>query len=218
MRMIASLVIALLWAGHAPAQAPWPASAPDGWGLAIIDVETTGLDPAYHEMIDLGAIYTTLDGEEIGRFFVRIMPDHPERAGEVARSINGFSEHRWPDLGALSPAEAVGAFLAFHEEMSAQRRYIFTAYNAPFDRSFLDALLSAHGSSFGAHYTYFSLDLPSMAFGAGVRNLVNADVAAVFGLPPETADPLEHTGLSGAEWNLSLYRAMIARQPAGAPD
>jgi len=218
MRLFISLALLLLWTANASAQAPWPASQPEGWGLAIVDVETTGLDPLHHEMIDIGAIYTTLDGEEIGRFFVRIMPDHPERAGEIARSINGFSEERWTALGALSPQDAVEAFLAFHESMSRDRRYVFTAYNAPFDRAFVDALLKAHGSSFDAHYTYFSLDLPSMAFGAGVPNLVNGEVAAAFGLPPETDDPLEHTGLSGAEWNLALYRAMIAAQSAPHAD
>lgn len=209
MRLLAVVFAAVVCLPAANAQPPWPGEAPDEWGLAIVDVETTGLEPGRHEMIDLGAIYTTLEGEELGRFFIRITPEHPERAGEVARSINGFSEERWETLDATSPAAAVAAFLAFHESMSEGRRYMFTAYNASFDRAFLDALLKAHDSGFDRLYTYFALDLPSMAFGAGAIDLVNARVAASFGLPPETDDPLEHTGLSGAEWNLELYRAML---------
>lgn len=188
---------------------PWPHEAPEQWGLAIVDVETTGLDPGHHEMVDLGAIYVTLSGEELGRFFVRIMPEHPQRAGEIARSINGFSVARWQDLEAVAPAEAVRRFLEFHARFAGDRRFVFTAYNAPFDRSFLDALLRRHGSAYDRLYLYFALDLPSMAFGAGTIALRNAEVAAAFGVAPETDDPLEHTGLSGADWNLALYRAML---------
>jgi len=214
LRLVSALMIfisAWLLPFSATAQAPWPNEDPDGWGLAIIDVETTGLDPHHHEMIDLGAIYTTLDGEELGRFFVRIHPEHPERAGEIARSINGYDEARWNQLEALMPDQAVAEFLAFHQQHASDRRFVLTAYNAPFDRNFLEALLKRHDQTLSSLYTYFVLDLPSMAFGLGVDALVNADVAKAFRLPPETSDPLEHTGLSGAEWNLSLYRAMRHR-------
>lgn len=196
-----------------------PQNHPEAWGLAIIDVETTGLDAGHHEMIDLGAIYTDLDGNELGRFFVRMHPDHPERAGEIARSINGFDESRWDELGAVSEAEAVADFLAFHAETTGSRTMLFTAYNAHFDRAFLDALLREHGSGFREHFSYYMLDLPSLAWGAGIPELRNGQVAIALGLEPETDDPLEHTGLSGAVWNLSLYRALKARieAQAGAP-
>lgn len=193
------------------AQAPWlsPVDNPDKWGLAIVDVETTGLDPAYHEMIDLGVIYTDLDGTEIGRLFIRMKPDHPERIGEIARGINGYSIERWRRLGAVSQEEAVARFLAFHKAHKGERQFLFTAYNAYFDRSFLDALLKEHGKSFRELYTYFLLDLPSFAFGKGIRALRNGDVARAAGIAPETSDPLKHTGISGAEWNLELYKTLI---------
>ncbi|WP_440957451.1 exonuclease domain-containing protein [Oceanicaulis sp. LC35] len=208
--LIAASLVSLVLTSPLRAQAPWPAEAPESWGLAIVDVETTGLEPGEHELVDLGAIYTDVHGNELGRFFVRVMPDHPERAGEIARSINGFSEERWQSLGAISQAEAAAQFLAFHEQMSTERRFVFTAYNASFDRGFVDAWLNAHGSDFEALYTYFALDLPSVAWGAGAIDLVNADVAAAYGVEAETSDPMLHTGLSGAEWNLELYRAMLA--------
>lgn len=210
-RVVRFLLTALALVAALPvtAQAPWPDSDPEGWGLAILDVETTGLQAGYHEMIDLGVIYTTLDGVELDRLFLRIHPEHPDRAGQVARSINGYSEQRWRDLDALEPAQAVRRFLEFHEATRGERRFILTAYNAPFDRAFLDALLTRHGASVRDLYTYFVLDLPSMAFGLGATALANSEVAERFGLAPETDDPLAHTGLSGAEWNLSLYRVML---------
>jgi len=37
---------------------PHPNEAPDQWLLAHIDVETTGLLPGHHEMIDVGIVMT----------------------------------------------------------------------------------------------------------------------------------------------------------------
>lgn len=216
--MIRSLIAAFLLATTpALAQGEFPPQENrEAWGLAIVDVETTGLEAGHHEMIDLGAIYTDLDGNELGRFFIRIHPDHPERATEFVRSINGFDEERWTELGALTEADAVESFLAFHAEASGDRTMLFTAYNAWFDRNFLDALLQQHGESFRDHFSYFLLDLPSLAWGAGIPDMMNADVAGALGLEAETSDPLEHTGLSGAEWNLAVYRALQARIAAQA--
>ncbi len=194
------------------AQVPWPAEDPDGWGLAIIDLETTGLDPNHHELIDIGAIYTSLAGEVLGEFFVRVHPNYPNRAGEIARSINGFDEDRWQSLEALSPAEAAQAFVEFHQTFAGERRFVLTAYNAPFDRSFLEAFLKREGLRYSDFYTYFVLDLPSMAFGLGITSLVNDEVAEALGIVAETRDPLKHTGQSGARWNLAVYRALLQRR------
>ncbi len=206
---LAGLLLAL---PAAWAQAPWPAQAPGQWGLAIVDVETTGLDPAFHEMIDIGAIYTDLDGNELGRFFVRIQPPHPQRAEPGAVAVNGYSPTRWRELGAVDEGEAVVAFLDFHARVGAGRRFVFTAYNAQFDRGFVDALLNRHGRDFDDFYTYFLLDIPSMAWGLGITDLANARVAEQLGLEAETSDPLRHTGATGADWNLQIYRALRQRR------
>ena len=36
-----------------------PSESPQRWLLAHVDVETTGLLPGYHEMIDIGIVMTT---------------------------------------------------------------------------------------------------------------------------------------------------------------
>lgn len=204
------IVLLFLFTSSANAQQPaLPGEASERWGIAVLDVETTGLDPDYHEMIDLGLIYMDLEGNELSRLFVRIKPDYPERIGDIARSINGYSTERWEELDALSEEEAVAKFLAFHEEHKGKRTWVMLAYNAYFDRGFFDALLKQHGSSFRDIYTYFVLDIPSMAWGAGIQDLRNADVARALGVEPETQDPLQHTGISGAEFNVALYKALL---------
>ena len=65
----------------------WPHEHPDEWLLAFVDVETTGLKPGYHEMIDIGIVMTDLDGNGLGDLFIRIQPEHPERTEDGARAV-----------------------------------------------------------------------------------------------------------------------------------
>ena len=214
MRICRALCVAalMLLATSATAANPWPTPQTEGeWALAIIDVETTGLDPGHAEMIDIGAVYTDLDGNVLGRFFTRMMPPHPGRIHPGAAAVNGFSAERWQALGAPAEAEAAARFLEFHEQAAAGRRVIFTAYNAPFDRGFVDAWLRRNGSSFDALFAYMPLDLPSVAWGRGLRAMGGAQLAGMLGIAPETDDPLQHTGETGAEWNLMVYRALLGQ-------
>jgi len=200
---------------EANAAPPFPnAENRAAFALAHVDVETTGLDPAFHEMIDIGAIYTDLDGKELGRFYVRILPDHPERLSPGAAAVNGFSVGYWKAHGAVPEAEAVRQFLAFHQQASAGRTMIFTAWNAQFDRRFLGALLHQHGSGFAPLFHYYVLDVPSMAWALGLEDLAGRTVGPKLGVPPETSVPEEHVGMTGAEFNVAVYRALLARRQA----
>lgn len=212
MRKFVFAVLAWLSIPLAQAQLVWPPGDPDAWVLAHVDVETTGLDPAYHEMIDIGMIYTDLEGRELGRLHLRILPAHPGRLDEGARRVNGFDAAAWVAGGALSEAEAVRRIVEFHEHNRAGKRVLFTAYNAWFDQAFTSALFARHGAAWREFYFYHVLDLPSMAWGQGLRALNATELAAALGLPDETRVPSEHTGITGAAFNLAVYRALLARQ------
>jgi len=100
--------------------------------LAFIDLETTGLDPARHEILEIGVIrvdartLTALDATD-----VRIRPRHIEVADPEALRRNGYSERGWEGATDLPQALdrvaplLVGATLAGH--------------NVGFDRAFLEA-------------------------------------------------------------------------------
>jgi hypothetical protein len=211
---IAVLLVAMVLcvnASLASAQVTFPDEAPEQFRLAIIDVETTGLDPDHHEMIDLGAVYADIDGNEIGRFFVRIRPAFPDRADPGAVAVNGYEVRRWEALGAVSAEEAVRSFILFHERMTGGRTALFTAYNAWFDQAFMSRLLKAQGGSFRDLFFYHVLDLPSMAWSQGIVGLTGSHVARDLGIEDETRNPLEHTGETGAAFNLAVYRALLAR-------
>ena len=189
-----------------------PDLSPDRYILAHVDIETTGLDPAFHEMVSIGMIYTDLDGAELGRLDLRIMPPHPGRIDAGARAVNGFDAALWRRLGAIGEREAVRRIRAFHDTTRRGRTVLFTAYNVWFDQAFLTALLRRNGRSWRDMYHYQVLDVPSMAWALGYRQLRGTELAAALGIPDETRVPTEHTGITGAAFNVSIYRALLGRR------
>ncbi len=206
------IVFAFLFPPLVRAQTAWPPEDPDGWIMAHVDVETTGLDPAYHEMIDIGIVYTDLDGDELGRLYVRIMPAHPERIDEGARAVNAFDVDDWRKHGAVSEDDAVKKIVAFHKKLCGDKQVIFTAYNVWFDQAFTTALFVRHGVKWRDLFFYHVLDIPSMAWGQGLVELNGTGLSAALGLADETRVPAEHTGITGAAFNVSVYRALLARR------
>lgn len=201
------VVLAVAFCPAARGQASAPSNA--GWVLAHIDVETTGLDPAYHEIVDIGVVYTDLDGNELQRWHRRVMPEHPERTEEAAARINGFDPKTWKELGAPTPREALQEWLALERREFAQKTILRVAYNSKFDAAFLDVLFRAHGLAFDQpNYSYFWLDVPSMAWSLGFRELPLRELAKRLGVRGTSDVPLEHTGLGCAEANVRVYRAL----------
>ena len=174
-----------------------PAQAPDEWILAHVDVETTGLVPGYHEMIDIGVVMTDLGGKELDRLFLRIKPQHPERLSPGAAALNAFSVELWKERGAVRPRKAIELLESFHRRAAAGSNVIFIAYNAWFDISFLDHLFRSADRTWRDLYHYFILHLPSMRWSLGFRDLSGSELNAKLGIEEETRDPLKHTGLTG---------------------
>lgn len=220
-RAILLVLVALaLWlpqrtvAVEAPLQAALPSDAPERWLLGFLDVETTGLTPGYHEMIDIGLILTDLEGVEVARLFRRVLPPHPERLSPGAAAVNGFSTERWEQLGA-EPVEAVVEEVSRFVRSAADGRMILlTAYNVWFDAAFLDHLYRAADRDWRelqqeGRVSYHLLDLPSMAWSMGYRQVYGAGLPEALGIEPEVDDPMLHTGLTGAEFNLLMYRRLL---------
>lgn len=188
----------------------WPHEAPDNWLLAFVDVETTGLVPGYHEMIDIGIVMTDIDGAELGKLFLRIQPDHPERTDEGARAVNAFDERRWQELGALLPGDAIDRISEFHNEIASDKSVLMVAFNSHFDTAFLDHLFRSRDRNWRELYHYFVLDLPSMAWSRGIRSLTGSTISAALKIHDEQHVAELHTGITGAELNARIYRALNA--------
>jgi len=195
----------------ARAQSGSPATAPDDWVLAFLDVETTGLVPGYHEMIDLGLVMTDLDGGVIDSLFIRIQPEHPERTSDGAREVNAFDVDRWRELGALTPAATIDSLRTFHRRVAGDRTVLLVAFNSWFDAAFMDHLFRSQESSWRTLYHYFVLDIPSMAWALGHRDLTGTELAHRLGVADEPHVAEQHTGITGAMLNVRLYQALGAR-------
>ena len=189
----------------------WPEEDPDAWLLAFVDVETTGLIPGHHEMIDIGIVMTDLDGSELGELFVRIQPEHPERTDEGARAVNAFDEDRWRELQALSQHEAIEKILTFRNEIAGDRNVLMVAFNSHFDTAFLDHLFRSQDRNWRELYHYFVLDLPSMAWSVGIHGLTGANISGKLGIEDEPHVAELHTGITGARLNARIYRALLVR-------
>jgi DNA polymerase III alpha subunit (gram-positive type) len=202
---------------QSPVPAGSPASSKEEWLLAHIDVETTGLVPGYHEMIDFGLVMTDLDGHVIDSLFIRTQPRHPERLSEGARRVNGFDAAKWRRLRALDAAQAVDSLVRFHKRVAHGRPTLLVAFNSQFDAAFLDHLFRTRNSSWRILYHYFVLDIPSMAWALGYRDLTNGGLARRLGVADEPRVADEHTGITGAMLNVRIYQALRARGMAPIP-
>jgi beta-lactamase class D len=194
-------------AGRVPSSSP--AAEPDRWLLAFLDVETTGLVPGWHEMIDLGLVVTDLEGAPVDSLFLRIQPEHPERASEGAIAVNAFDPDRWRELGALDPGGAADSLARFQRRVAGDRSVMLVAFNRWFDTAFLDHLFRGTGRSWRELYHDFVMDVPSMAWSRGLRGLTGSALSAALGVPDEPHVAEDHTGLTGARLNARLYRALL---------
>lgn len=198
---------------NAPVTSSLPTTEPDQWLMAHLDVETTGLVPGYHEMIDAGFVITDLEGTVIDSLFIKVQPEHPERLSPGAAKVNGFDAAKWKAEQALSTHDAIQKIFEFHQRVAGKKHVLLTTFNSQFDTAFLDHLLRRENRSWREMYHYFVLDVPSMAWSLGLRDLTNGGLAKRLGVADEPRVAVEHTGITGAMLNVRIYQALRKLQP-----
>ena len=177
---------------------------------AIVDVETTGLNPNYHEMIDIGIIIINQNLEIKGQYFSKVLPSFPERIDPMAQNINGFDFQRWTQEEAISEEELINQMNIFLNNYIGKP--IFIAFNSWFDSGFVRNLLNEHDYKFNDWFDYRVLDIPSIALACGYFPKTpdfNEKLATLLEVQPETKDPLKHTGESGVNFNYALLRSLM---------
>ncbi len=112
--------------------------SPEGSVFTAFDIETTGLDPKIHRVVEIGALKFDRRGV-IGRFSALINPGCPMPA--EASAINGITDEQLADK---PPVERVlPDFLRFIGSS------VLVAHNATFDCSFINATLGSFYSDGG---------------------------------------------------------------------
>jgi DNA polymerase-3 subunit epsilon len=176
--------------------------------LAFLDVETTGLDPQRHEVIQIGVVLAKQierEGnvgpaiEKIDEFEIKIKPERLEDAEEDALRINGYSEADWmfaPDL--KNAMDFVSKKLAGTVQVS---------HNLTFDSAFIEKSFERAGLE--NPMLRYKLDTISIAF-ARLYNRRDVKYSLrylcdLFQIKNENA----HTALADARALYEVYKKMM---------
>jgi len=118
----------------------------NGCQMCVIDIETTGTDPHFHEMIQLCVMPLTANLEirrDVMPFYIEMIPDHPLRADKVAMtknrldftkiSLKGFDREAAKDLF----EDWMKKLKIPYTKFNVPCRIIPLGHNYGFDRAFL---------------------------------------------------------------------------------
>ncbi|MEN8223018.1 MAG: exonuclease domain-containing protein [Acidobacteriota bacterium] len=184
-------------------KSPIPDQDSKKWLLAHVDVETTGVIPGYHEMIDIGIVMTDLAGNIIDSLFFRIQAKHPERSDPDALKVNSYNHKKWEQSGALTSGKAVKKIIDFVNKVKGNKTVMIVAHNSHFDTAFIDHLFRSEGRSWEDIFYYYVLDIPSMAWGLGVTH---SQIMDHYNIKEE---PHTHSGDNGAMLNVRVYKGIL---------
>ncbi len=129
-----------------------------GKKLAFVDLETTGMNPAKHEIIEIGCLIARPNErggyDVVDEFEFKVKPEHIETAEMAALRMNGYDESAW--VLAHTQTEAL-SMLA-----NKCKDCVLIGQNISFDYAFL-------AYAFGTYnipdpFFYAKLDTISMAF------------------------------------------------------
>ncbi|SCA63315.1 hypothetical protein SCG7086_AO_00130 [Chlamydiales bacterium SCGC AG-110-P3] len=195
----------------------------------FVDIETTGLSPYKHRLLELALkIVDLTTGEEIATYEAIVQQPTAvwKNSDPVSLKINGFS----PQKSAQGRTESVissevEAFLESH--VIRRGEAIFIAQNSSFDRAFFAQLIDpCHQEQL--QWPYHWLDLASMYW--CVRSteqshqglpppdrlsLSKDEIADRYGIPPE-ATP--HLAINGVNHLITCYNAVLAGQIPGSEE
>lgn len=176
--------------------------------LAFLDVETTGLDPYKHEVVQIGVVLAkqvprsgnmgpTI--EKIDEFELKIKPENLEVADEEALRINGYNDADWmfaPDLP--KAVEYLTKKLAGTIQVS---------HNITFDSAFLERMFEK--TNMENPMMRYKLDTISIAF-ARLYNRPDVKYSLrylcdLFQIKNENA----HTALADARALYEVYKKMM---------
>jgi len=164
--------------------------------LAFVDVETTGLDPEIHEMIEFAC--KTSNGKQIQ---FKIKPQHIETAHPIALKVNGYTPERWED--ALDPKKAAAIIHEWLEDT------IIIGQSIKFDIGFTKALLEQELVIYDHNFLRYSGDTVTLALAylvpKGLTNLSLKSIMMFLGLEPE---PDVHEAMNGVDCCKAVWETL----------
>lgn len=170
--------------------------------IAFLDLETTGLDPKQHEILEFAAL---LRYEEHSHLID--VPVHCAleidlaRADAKALEINRYEERRDELDDLLVPHEE--AALTIHDRLEG---CLVVGNNVGFDLAFLREYLGAQP------WFYQPLDLKAYAAGMTGKSVpVTTSFLSELAEVPLDKYGEQHTAMADAAWNRDIYDALLGR-------
>jgi DNA polymerase III epsilon subunit-like protein len=168
--------------------------------IAFADLETSGLKPWEHEIIEIAAVRVNGKTLEIkSQISVKVKPKGPV-SPEAAR-INGYTPEKWVDALSLDH----GLKLLFPQIEGAR----WAGSNPSFDRQFVQQGCKKTNLDFPKLSTFRMIDTNAMIepwiFHQIIPHAGLDELIKLFGLPPRG----EHSALSEALLALEVYRRIV---------
>lgn len=190
--------------------------------LCVIDIETTGLNPELHDIIDICVMPVNHLLEmraDVGFFNVQIRPDHPENIDPAALEVSK-TNLREIMIHGMDSSETADMFVKWIERdlgLPKERRLMMLAHNWPFERAFLMEWLGP--KTMDAYISGHYRDTMSMGLYLNDRYAFQAEsvpfpkVGLTFmatRLKSEIGEP--HTALGDCITTLNVYRELCSRR------
>jgi DNA polymerase III epsilon subunit-like protein len=168
--------------------------------VVFCDTETTGLDPDWHEIWEVGLI--SADGSEF-EWQLAVDLGH---ADARALEISGYYKRR---SRALEDAQD---FASRFEELTRHKHLAGNVIS--FDEERLRKLLRANGACPGWHYHL--VDIEALAAGKlGLKPPWDSEALSL-ALGVDPADYDRHSALEDARWAKAIYEAVLSTPSSGA--
>lgn len=154
---------------------------------AFLDIETTGLDPNTHDIIQYGIILEWPDGA-CQEYSGKILPKNIASADPKALALNGYTEEAWEDAQTTSEAA--------QEIHRLLKGAVIIGHNVHFDLGFIQVLMAREGFKFFAVPAIDTMTLAWEHLGSlGIKSLSLKSTCEFVGVKPE--DDV-HDALAGA--------------------
>ena len=172
--------------------------------LAFLDIETSGLNPSIHEVLEVAYVRVDLDDANSDSETHFSLPIDVMAADQKALQINKYYE-RADELFQIrtTPMRAAAKLLVELEG------YMIVGANPTFDITFLRSLLDRYALGEPPTWHYRCIDLNTLAAGwvGNPLPISTQEIAEQWDVPLSKE---QHTALADARWNRAVYDA-IAR-------
>lgn len=195
-----------------------------GADIVVIDLETSGLDPLRHGILDIGAV--ALHWPElrvVGEYACEVTLTPGVEYDIEAMQIHHVTEEsaRYDSERATLLVGLVGLVEWLHE-VGCGRKMIFAGSNPGFDRAFLDIAMNKcsergylQNGEWESLLTRRLWDLQSIALdhawlmGCAADEIRQMNTDAIYRLLGMGAEPLPHTAIQGARMEAEAFRRIV---------